>query len=203
MENGASHKPGRGRLYDDITQTIGDTPLVRLNRMAQEHKLKGTVYLKLEFFNPIGSVKDRIGVSMIDALEKSGKLKPGATLIEPTSGNTGIALAFRRRGEGLQAHPLHAGVDVDRTPQDAGSLGRAVGVDPGGQGNERRPRESARALGDNARFDHAATVREPGEPRNSPQDDGRGNLERHGGARSMSLSPASERAAPSPASARS
>jgi len=90
----STDKPGRGRVFADITETIGDTPLVRLNRMAKEAGLKGEVLLKLEFFNPLGSVKDRIGVSMIGALEKSGKLKPGSLIVEPTSGNTGIALAF-------------------------------------------------------------------------------------------------------------
>jgi cysteine synthase A len=102
MKNGENSKPGRGRLFDDITQTIGDTPLVRLNRMAKEAGLKAEIYLKLEFFNPIASVKDRIGVSMIEALEKSGALKAGATLIEPTSGNTGIALAFVAAAKGYK-----------------------------------------------------------------------------------------------------
>ncbi|MBN9061503.1 MAG: cysteine synthase A [Rhizobiales bacterium 65-9] len=86
--------PGRGRIYQSITETIGDTPLVRLNRLPAERGVKAEILAKLEFFNPISSVKDRIGVSMIDALERSGVIKPGATLIEPTSGNTGIALAF-------------------------------------------------------------------------------------------------------------
>ena len=98
----SADKPGRGRVYDDITQTIGDTPLVRLNRMAKEANLKGEVLLKLEFFNPLASVKDRIGVSMIDSLEKQGKLKPGSTIIEPTSGNTGIALAFVAAARGYK-----------------------------------------------------------------------------------------------------
>ena len=87
-------KPGRGRIYDDITQTIGDTPLVRLRKLEAAHKVDAEILAKLEFFNPIASVKDRIGVSMIDALEKAGKLKPGSIIVEPTSGNTGIALAF-------------------------------------------------------------------------------------------------------------
>jgi cysteine synthase A len=102
MKNGENKKPGRGRLFDDITQTIGDTPLVRLNRMAKEAGLKAEIYLKLEFFNPIASVKDRIGVSMIEALEENGALKPGMTLIEPTSGNTGIALAFVAAAKGYK-----------------------------------------------------------------------------------------------------
>jgi len=73
--------PGRGLIYNSITDTIGDTPLVKLNRLPAERGVKATILAKLEFFNPISSVKDRIGVNMIDALEASGTLKPGGTLI--------------------------------------------------------------------------------------------------------------------------
>ena len=93
---------GRGRIYEDITATIGDTPIVRLKRLAAEKRIKANLLAKLEFFNPIASVKDRIGVSMIDALERDGKVKPGGTLIEPTSGNTGIALAFVAAARGYR-----------------------------------------------------------------------------------------------------
>ena len=87
--------PARGRIYGSILETIGDTPIVRLDKLAKEKGVQANLLAKLEFFNPIASVKDRIGVSMIEALEKSGKITPGKTiLIEPTSGNTGIALAF-------------------------------------------------------------------------------------------------------------
>jgi cysteine synthase A len=93
---------GRGRIYADITETIGDTPLVAIKRMTAERKCLARVLAKLEFFNPLASVKDRIGVAMIDALEASGELKPGGTLIEPTSGNTGIALAFAAAARGYR-----------------------------------------------------------------------------------------------------
>src|SRR6202790_29643 len=83
----------RGRIYDDITQTIGNTPLVRLRRVVGQD-CKATVVAKLENFNPLWSVKDRIGVSMIDAAERDGKIKKDTVIIEPTSGNTGIGLAF-------------------------------------------------------------------------------------------------------------
>jgi cysteine synthase A len=99
----APAKPGRGRIYNSITQTIGDTPIVRLNRLAREKGVKGNLLAKLEFFNPIASVKDRIGVNMIEALEKSGKISPDKTvLVEPTSGNTGIALAFVAAARGYR-----------------------------------------------------------------------------------------------------
>ena len=96
-------KPGRGRIFDSILQTIGDTPLVRLDRFAKEKGVKANLLAKLEFFNPIASVKDRIGVNMIQALENSGKIAPGKNvLIEPTSGNTGIALAFVAAARGYR-----------------------------------------------------------------------------------------------------
>ncbi|KQQ58145.1 cysteine synthase [Rhizobium sp. Leaf311] len=98
-----ARKPGRGRIYSSITETIGDTPLVRLDKLAKEHNVKATILAKLEFFNPIASVKDRIGVAMIEALEAQGRITPGTTtLVEPTSGNTGIALAFAAAAKGYK-----------------------------------------------------------------------------------------------------
>ena len=98
-----SHKPGRGRIYSSITDTIGDTPLVRLDKIAKEKGVVANILAKLEFFNPIASVKDRIGVAMIESLETQGKISPGKTvLIEPTSGNTGIALAFAAAAKGYR-----------------------------------------------------------------------------------------------------
>jgi len=94
---------GRGRIYDSITETVGDTPLVRLDRIAAMKDVPARLVAKLEFFNPIASVKDRIGVAMVDALEEAGRINPGATtLIEPTSGNTGIALAFVAAARGYR-----------------------------------------------------------------------------------------------------
>jgi len=95
-------RAGRGKIFASILDTIGDTPLVGLPNLTKALKPKGEVVAKLEFFNPISSVKDRIGVSLIESLEAEGVLKPGATIVEPTSGNTGIALAFVAAAKGYK-----------------------------------------------------------------------------------------------------
>ena len=102
-EPGRDKPRGRGRIYDSITDTIGDTPLVRIDRIAREKGVRAHLLAKLEFFNPISSVKDRIGVAMIDALEAQGRIAPGrGVIVEATSGNTGIALAFVSAARGYK-----------------------------------------------------------------------------------------------------
>jgi cysteine synthase A len=99
----AAHVPGRGRIFNSIIETVGDTPLVRLDKIAKEKGVKANLLAKLEFFNPISSVKDRIGVAMIEAAEAEGKIAPGrSVIVEPTSGNTGIALAFVAAAKGYK-----------------------------------------------------------------------------------------------------
>jgi len=102
----SSHSPtpvGRGQIYASILDTIGNTPIVRLGKLAAENGMKADLLAKLEFFNPIASVKDRIGFAMIEAMERDGRIAPGrTTLIEPTSGNTGIALAFVAAAKGYR-----------------------------------------------------------------------------------------------------
>ncbi len=130
-----SGKPGRGKIYDSITQTIGDTPLVRFDRIAAERGVKAKLLAKLEFFNPLASVKDRIGAAMIDALEAQGKISPGKTvLIEPTSGNTGIALAFvaAARGYKLQL-VMPESMSIERRKMLA-LLGAELVLTPAAQG---------------------------------------------------------------------
>ncbi|GGA91015.1 cysteine synthase A [Brucella endophytica] len=101
--SGETHAPGRGRVYGSIIETIGNTPLVRIDKFAKENDVEANLLAKLEFFNPLASVKDRIGLAMIEALEEADKAVPGkTTLIEPTSGNTGIALAFAAAAKGYR-----------------------------------------------------------------------------------------------------
>ncbi len=126
---------GRGRVYDSIAETIGHTPLVRLSKIMAAAKTKADILMKLEFFNPLSSVKDRIGVAMIDALEAEGKITPGKTvLVEPTSGNTGIGLAFVAAARGyrlilvmpetmsLERRKIltHLGAELELTPGPGG-----------------------------------------------------------------------------------
>ena len=98
----AGHRPGRGRVFDSIVDAIGDTPIVRLRRMPQVHGVNATILAKLEYFNPAGSVKDRIGAAMVVAMERAGLINADTVLIEPTSGNTGIALAFVAASRGYR-----------------------------------------------------------------------------------------------------
>jgi cysteine synthase len=131
---------GRGRVYNDITETIANTPLVRLAKIKAASGAKADILLKLEFFNPLSSVKDRIGVSMIDRLEADGRITPGkTTLVEPTSGNTGIALAFVAAARGYRmilTMPesmsverrkilIHLGAELVLTPKEGG-MGAAI-----------------------------------------------------------------------------
>jgi cysteine synthase A len=127
----------RGRVYNSIVETIGATPLVRINRLAAEAGAKATILAKLEFFNPLASVKDRIGIAMIEALEAQGKMKPGTTIVEPTSGNTGIALAFVAAAKGYRLILVmpesmsierrkmlkYLGAEIDLTPPGQGMRG--------------------------------------------------------------------------------
>jgi len=129
--------PPRGRIYDSIIDTIGATPLVRFKRLAADAGVKADIVGKLEFFNPLSSVKDRIGLAMIEAAENSGRLKPGGTIVEPTSGNTGIALAFVAAAKGYRlilTMPesmslerrkmlLLLGAEIDLTPAAKGMTG--------------------------------------------------------------------------------
>ena len=121
-----------GRIYDDITQTIGRTPLVRLNRLTEG--VVAEIVAKLEFFNPLGSVKDRIGVSMIEIAEREGKLKADSVIIEPTSGNTGIALAFVAAVKGYRLIlTMPETMTVERR-KILKALGAEIVLTPGDQG---------------------------------------------------------------------
>jgi cysteine synthase A len=127
----------RGRIYDTILETIGATPLVRIHRLAEEAGCKAEILAKLEFFNPLASVKDRIGFAMIEAAERAGKIGPKTTLVEPTSGNTGIALAFVCAAKGrrlILTMPesmslerrkmlMLLGAEIELTPASAGMRG--------------------------------------------------------------------------------
>ncbi len=137
MANSEKAKNFRGRVYENIVETIGATPLVKVSRLAESMDCKADILCKCEFFNPLASVKDRIGIAMIEAAEEAGDLSPGATVIEPTSGNTGMALAFvcASKGyrlvltvpegvdEGHRKMLSLLGAEIIRTPAEQGMSG--------------------------------------------------------------------------------
>ena len=138
-----SHLPGRGRIYDTFAATMGDTPLVRIPRLKEKHGVTADILLKCEFFNPMASVKDRIGVAMIEDMERRGVLTPDSTIVEPTSGNTGIALAFMAASRGYRCVLTmpetmsvervrmleHLGAEVVLTPKEEGIGGAFSAAD--------------------------------------------------------------------------
>src|SRR5437899_321132 len=128
------HRPGRGRVFDSITDAIGDTPLVRLRRLPDMHKVKATILAKLEYLNPAASVKDRIGVAMVEAMENAGIINADTVLIEPTSGNTGIALAFVAASRGYRLKlVMPESMSIERRKMLA-FLGAEIVLTPAAQG---------------------------------------------------------------------
>src|SRR3569832_1203928 len=129
-----ARKHGRGRVFDSIVEAIGDTPIVRLQRLPRERGANATVLAKLEYFNPAASVKDRIGVAMIVALEKAGLIDADTVLIEPTSGNTGIALAFAAASRGYRLKlVMPESMSIERRKMLA-FLGAEIVLTPAAQG---------------------------------------------------------------------
>src|ERR1700747_1066114 len=131
---GAVHRPGRGRVFGSIVDAIGDTPIVRLRRLPQAHGVRATILAKLEYFNPAASVKDRIGAAMVIAMEKAGIINADPVRREPTSGNTGIALAFVAASRGYRLKlVMPESMSIERRKMLA-FLGAEIILPPAAQG---------------------------------------------------------------------
>ena len=187
-------------IHSDITSAFGNTPLVRLNALTEG--LGGEVLAKLEFYNPGSSVKDRLGVALVDAAEASGELKPGGTIVESTSGNTGIALALIGAARGYRVIlTMPASMSKERRTLLEG-LRRGTRAHRPVQGHDRGRRDRGahrrRDSGRGAR----APVRASRQSRDPPAHHGRGDLARHRRVGRLLRRRARARAAPSPASAR-
>src|ERR1700710_3077336 len=131
---GAVHRPGRGRVFDSIVDAVGDTPIVRRPKMPQAHGAHAPILAKLEYFNPAASVKDRIGAAMVIAMEKAGVINADTVLIEPTSGNTGIALAFVAASRGYRLKlVMPESMSIERRKMLA-FLGAEIVLTPAAQG---------------------------------------------------------------------
>ncbi len=178
-DTNASHRPGRGRVFDSIVDTVGDTPIVRLRRLPQQHGVNATILAKLEYFNPAASVKDRIGAAMIIAMEKAGKIHADTVLIEPTSGNTGIALAFVAASRGYRLKlVMPESVSTERCKMLA-FLGAEIVLTSAAQGMKgsiAMAEELVRTTPHAVMPQQFKNLANPGDP---PTHHGRGNLERY------------------------
>jgi cysteine synthase A len=133
-ETVAAHRPGRGRIFDSIVDAIGDTPIVKLVRLPKQHDVQATILAKLEYFNPAASVKDRIGAAMVIAMEQAGVINADTVLIEPTSGNTGIALAYVAASRGYRLKlVMPESMSIERRKMLA-FLGAEIVLTPAAQG---------------------------------------------------------------------
>ena len=177
--NAALHRPGRGRVFDSIVDAIGDTPIVRLNKLPKMHGVNATILAKLEYFNPAASVKDRIGAAMIEAMEKAGLDQRRHRADRADLGQYRHCARLRRGRTRLPAEAGDAGIDVDRAAQDAGVPRRRDRADPGRAGHEGRDRDRRGADPHHAEFGDAAAVQEPRQSRDPPPHHRRGDLERH------------------------
>ena len=149
---------------ENMLDLIGGTPIVRLRHLVDASM--ADVFCKCEQFNPGGSLKDRIALSMIEAAEREGRIRPGdSVIVEPTSGNTGVGLALVCGRQGLQADPHHARQHVAGAARAAARLRRRGAPDAGGAGHEGRGRTRARDLPRQPEGVHAAAVQQPGERR--------------------------------------
>ena len=146
----------RNRTYQNAAEAIGETPMIQINRVVPEGH--ATVFAKCEFFQPLNSVKDRIGAAMIEAGERDGKINAETHIIEPTSGNTGIALAFVCAAKGYRLTLTMPESMSPRTPRLAAGDGRRAGAHAGGRRHERRDRQSGRAGWNRQQRVHAAAV---------------------------------------------
>ena len=194
--------PLRRRVYDSIAETIGNTPLVRVPQLCAEEGITADLLLKLEFFNPIASVKDRIGVAMVEAMEAEGRIGPGSVLVEPTSGNTGIGLAFVCAARGYRLIlTMPESVSIERRKM-LRFLGAEVMLTPREKGMKGAIAKAEEILAETPGCGHARTSSAIRPTRRSTA---RPRPRRSGPtptARSTSSSPASAPAARSPAAAR-
>ena len=196
----ATEVKGRGRIYDDITQTIGNTPLIRLRRITQG--CAAEVVAKLENFNPLWSVKDRIGVAMIDAAEAAGKINKDTLIVEPTSGNTGIALAFTCAARGYRlmvTMPESMSLERRRLLK---AFGAEIVLTPASEGMPGAVRRAEEIVRQDPKAFMPQQFKNPANPASTagPPPRRSGTTPRAG---STSWSPASAPAGPSPAAARS
>ena len=163
-----------GHIYNNIIETVGRTPLVKLNKVTAG--VPATILLKCEFFNPLGSVKDRIGMAMIEDAEKRGVLKKDTVIIEPTSGNTGIALAFVAAAKGYQLIlTMPETMSLERRTLLA-MLGAKLVLTPGAEGMKGAICQGRVAREGNAELMDSAAVQQSGEPGHSRKNHRRGNL---------------------------